>query len=396
MKRLAPLLAGALLLGSCTGSTGPLDTTAPTTAPPVTTTTTTSTTAPPTTTTTTHPALVGDLPVPPCSFDPAPEEGEVTVARDGMVFGLSYDGSTVRCLLDRVELTAELSWGPLADRLLAGDSVIMADGSRFQPIEGLPPARPEWTTPSGVRLVYVIDGNLLKSEADGTATEDVGFLATHFEVAYHPAGTHYLVDGTSEDGEYGLWLARNDASTTVLVATDEGAIISDPDWTADGQIVFAAAHDDGRHDLHRIFPASDLASYDQLDLVSTTEWLGMVAASPFNPALVAYAVGGPPGLGCGEGRRTEVVGVDLPDPLASTNSYPVGWMPDDRLVVAAYPDGCDGPIDVWVFTSGFCPGTEYGAALLVAGVEGVAERVIMPPPPPSPEDFTDLPEPAPA
>lgn len=40
------------------------------------------------------------------------------------------------------------------------------------------------------------------------------------------------------------------------------------------------------------------------------------------------------------------------------------------------------------------PGTEHGAALLVSGVKGVAERVVIPPPPP--EDFTNLPDPAPA
>jgi hypothetical protein len=395
MRRAAQVLAGVLLLGSCTASvattTTPGTTSWPTSAPPAS--TTTSTAAP---TTTTVPALVGRLPDPPCSLDPALAEGEVTVARDGLVFGLSPDGSTARCLVDEVALTAELSWGPVADRLLAGDTVILADGSRYQPIEGLPAAEPEWTTPAGVRLVYVIDGALLKSEVDGSGTDDVGFLANHFEFAYHPAGTHYLVDGTSEEGEYGMWLARNDASTTILVATDEGAILSSPDWAADGQIVFVAAHEDGRHDLHRIFPSEDLASYDQLDLVSTTEWLGWVVASPFNPVLVAYAVGGEPGGGCAEGRTTEVVGVDLPEPLASTTSLPIGWLPDDRLVVAAYPDGCEGAIDVWVFTSGFCPGTEYGAALLVSGVEGVAERVVMPPPPPSPEDFTNLPDPAPA
>jgi hypothetical protein len=320
----------------------------------------------------------------------------VTVARDGLLFGLAYDGSVVRCLVDRLAPTAEFSWGPLGDRLLAGDTVILADGSRYQPIQGLPTVEPEWTTPSGVRLVYAVAGALLKSEADGSGTDDIGFLANHLEIAYHPAGTHYLVDGTSQDGQYGLWLVRNDASATVLVATDEGAILSSPDWTADGQIVFVADHDDGRHDLHRIFPSEDLASYDQLDLVSTDEWMGRVVASPFNPALVAYAVGGRSGRGCADGRRTEVVGVDLPEPLASATSLPVGWLPDDRLVVAAYPHGCGGTVDVWVFTSGFCPGTEYGAALLVSGVEGVAERVVMPPPPPSPEDFTNLPDPAPA
>jgi len=395
MRRAALVLAGALLLGSCTGSattSTPGTTSTSSSAPPAI--TTTSTAAP--TTTTTVPALVERLPEAPCSFDPAPAEGEVTVARDGRVFGISPDGTIVRCLVDEVALTAELSWGPVADRLLAGDMVILTDGSRYQPIEGLPAAAPEWTTPTGVRLVYVIDGVLLKSQVDGSGTDDVGFLANHFEVAYHPAGTHYLVDGTSEEGEYGLWLARNDASTTVLIATDEGALLSSPDWTADGQIVFVAAHDDGSHDLHRIFPSEDLAAYDQLDLASTDDWLGHVVASPFNPVLVAYAVGGEPGGGCADGRTTEVVGVDLPEPLASATSLPVGWLPDDRLVVAAYPDGCDGAIDVWVFTSGFCPGTEYGAALLVSGVEGVAERVVMPPPPPSPEDFTNLPDPAPA
>ncbi len=328
-------------------------------------------------------------------MEPVLADGEVTIVAGDTLVGFSHDGTIGRCLADGTTGVKTLSWGPVGDRVVAGETILLADGSRHPLVATGTDTMPVWTTPTGLRIVTIVDGHPTKTEVDGSSPELIGFLEQHDALVYHPAGTHYLTTGTQPNGEYGLWLARNDGQVWVLAAADTDARLSSPGWTADGQIVFAAHHSD-RWDIHRIFLSDDGSTYEQLDLVSGPDWLGHVMASPFNPALVAYAAGGSDAAGCSSDRRARVVGIDVPEPLGSLASIPVGWLPDDRLVVAAFPSGCEGPIDVWVFTSGFCPGTEYGASFLVAGAEAVSARVAMPPPPPSPDDFSDLPDPAPA
>ncbi len=388
---LVPMLALAACSQPVTepgvGTTTEVSTTATTTTVPATTHDTTPPTAAP---------LVTSFPdVAACEFATVPETGEVVMTVGTRLFGSTFGGTTVRCLFDGVDPDSPPNWGPFGDRFLVGREAVLAGSEPFVVIDEEPTSPVEWTTPTGLRLVYASAGRLIKSEVDGTGSSDIGWLADTVEVAYHPAGTHYLVTGTDVNGVYGLWLARNDASTTILVATDVDAKITSPGWTADGEIVFVADHQ-GYFDLHRIFPSQDLGSYEQMDLVTTDQWLGHVTPSPFNPALIAFAQGGDLSPGCSEGRGAMVFGVDLPPPLTAMISLPIGWLPDDRLVIAAFPDGCGGPLDVWILTSGFCPGTEYGAALLATGVGSVSTRVTMPPPPPAPDDFSDLPDPAPA
>ncbi len=385
----------ALVIVACTGgastTTRPLPGPPPTTAPPA---TAAPTTSAPTTTVPAIEPLVGALPQGPCAMDPVLAGGEAAIVSGGLLLGLSHDGVTVRCLADGMSGVRSLAWGPVGDRVLYDSTILLADGTHH-PIAQAPDRTPSWTAPTGIRIVSIVDGQPVKTEVDGSAPELIGFLEKHDELVYHPAGTHYVTTGTQPDGEYGLWLARNDGQAWVLAAADESAVLTSPGWTADGHIVFVAHHED-RYDLHRIFRSEDGSMYEQLDLESGQKWLGQVMASPYNPALVAYAEGGADAEGCSDGRMARVSGVDLPQPLDAVTSLPIGWLPDDRLVVAVYPNGCDGLIDVWVFTSGFCPGTEYGAEFLVADAEAVSARVAMPPPPPSPDDFSNLPDPAPA
>lgn len=67
--------------------------------------------------------------------------------------------------------------------------------------------------------------------------------------------------------------------------------------------------------------------------------------------------------------------------LAEIDAYPVGWLPDQKLVVTAFPDGCDQAADVWLIHDAL-QGDSW-ASLLVTDVDASAVRAAVPDPPPA-------------
>jgi hypothetical protein len=90
-----------------------------------------------------------------------------------------------------------------------------------------------------------------------------------------------------------------------------------------------------------------------------------------------------------------VNGIDVPEPVASMTSTPVGWLSTERLLLLTYPNGCDSPADLWSFSAGFCPGSVYGVTPVISGVDAAGAREAAPIPPPPP-DFTGIIDPGPA
>jgi hypothetical protein len=324
-----------------------------------------------------------------CALDDVMPGGEATVIAKGRLYGLGADWSSPRCLLDTVEST-DVEWGPQGDRVRIGNQVhgpgLVMTIDRADELE--------WTAPSGRRIVALTADRVWKVDVGGVAETDITFLETTEEIAYHPAGTHLLAIGTDFEGQYGMWLATNQGLDQLLLAFDEGAMMSGPAWSWVGEPMFVASHPDGQWHVHRVELTAE-GTFAGPIVVETEQSIDRLTPARHDPVMLAYRLGGDAGADCVPGARAMVNGVDFPKPLADLTSTPVGWLSAERLLVLAYPDGCDAPADLWSFSAGFCPGSEYGATLIVSGIDGASAREAAPQPPPSP-DFTGIIDPAPA
>lgn len=352
----------------------------------------TSSTQPAHTTTTTPVAPlvdISDLPQGSCEIGAVPDGGEPTVLVGDRLYGLGADLETPRCLLEGV-MSSDIEWGPLADRLRVGTDVY-GTGREAQSFgDGV---ELEWTAPTGTKVVVIAGNALTKVALDGGGEENIKFLDMTNAVAYHPAGTHLLAVGTDAFGQYGLWFASNDGVNYVLMAFDEDAEIFDPTWSWLNEPLFVAGHGDGHWHIHRVELVD--GNFEGPIVFESTDPIDLLMASPYDPVMLGYRLNGEQGESCVEGSTAAVTGVDLPSPLDRFTSAPIGWLSAERLLILAYPDGCDSHAELWSFSAGFCPGSIYGAELLISGVDGAAAREAVPMAPPSP-DFTGIIEPAPA
>jgi hypothetical protein len=393
MKRVALTAIFGMAVAACTG--GGADTSSPQPGVITSTTTTsdfdtsTSTSEGSTTTTVAVSFPVFAYPAGPCVLDGPPPEGEATVLIGTRLYGLGADGLSPRCLFEESS-TTDLSWNPPGTAAIIGTTAVGAD-FEYSPPEatGL-----SWTHPTGSSVVAFTDSRLWKVAVDDGTEIDITFLARTDAVAYHPAGEHILAIGTDFNGQYGMWLATNQGTEPVLLAFDEGATLSDPAWTWLGEPIFAASHDGGTSHIHRVelTPEGD---FDGPIVVDSDLGLDMLIPSPFDPIMLAYRTAGLPGVSCVDGAHIAVSNVDVPEPLNSWTTTPIGWLPGERLLVMAYPDGCGSVGDLWSFSPGFCPGSVYGVFPVASGVDGAAARAPVPAPPPPP-DFTGVIDPAPA
>ena len=398
MRGFSSLAVLGLLVVACNGSatdtsstSRPAESPTSSTEPVATTTTVTNPTtseASPTTNTSLMPSFSGDLPDGPCAIDEVPERGEPTVLVGDRLYGLGADLATPRCLLEGLS-SSDIEWGPLTDRVRVGTSIYGA----FPTLSFGDALDLEWTAPTGSRVVVVSDGEVVKVPVDGSASENIKFLDETEEVAYHPAGTHLLAVGTDQFGQYGLWFASNDGVNFILLAFDEDAVISQAAWSWLNEPLFTANHADGSWHVHRVELVD--GSFQGPVVIETDHSIDRLMSSPFDPVMIGYRAEGEEGVGCVQGSTATVRGADLPEPLLGYTSTPVGWLSDERLLVLAYPEGCESEGELWVFTAGLCPGSTYGAELLMRGVDGAAARQAVPPAPPQP-DFTGVIDPAPA
>jgi len=374
------LLVLSLIAAACSSSEPAATTTtvAPTspatTTPPETSVATTTTSV--ATTTTVAPGLIGALPqcedaaVIPASID----DGQVSFIAGGTVYVADADGTNVQCVT-QASSDEPFLWGPAADRLVAGDAVITEDAATPAPTT----AMQTWSRPTGKALVWVDGGRLLKSNIVDIQARDLTFLARHDAVTYHPAGVEIATTGEADDGTRGVWLASNEGGDPRLIVRAEEAIVHDFTFTHDGQSAFfLAEHDDEWHvhDIFLVLPEGDPEAneFDATIRYSSAGPLSHLVVSPWDWMWAAQD------RTCGSGARVVIGDTVVPLELAEVETYPVGWLPGPRLVVAAYGDGCDGVQDLWVLDVGFDGASS--ATLLVSGVAGAAVRAAVPDPPP--------------
>ncbi len=374
----AAVLAASLVIVSCTSSGSDGTTTVPATTATVTT-TRPPTPAPTTTvasTTTVHQGLIAALPE--CedgaALAPPGITGQVSFLTGGVLYVADPNGDHVQCV-GEVSTSHPLVWGPVGDRLIAGEVVIAEGASAPFPTA----AQATWSRPTGTSLVWVDGGRLFKSASGDAQARDLTFLARHDAVTYHPAGIEIASIGEADDGTLGVWLTSNEGADPRLIVRAEEATVHEFTFTHDGVSAFFLADHDGHwhvHDIFLVLPEDDPSAneFDATIRFESSDPLSNLVVSPWG-GLWAAQEGS-----CGSGSRV-VTGEEfsLPRQLTEVEGFPVGWLPGPRLVVASYPDGCGQPADLWVVDASVDGVSSVD--LLVSGVEGAAIRAALPEPP---------------
>lgn len=400
MRRSRSVLLVVLSLGLVAAACSDSATT--TTAAESTTTTTvvatTDTSAPPSTTeprvTTTEPtttntyaevdgSLVGRPLIDPlaCGFGgpPAADTVEITFERDGFLLAAGRDGS-LRCIAP-FENQDRLVWGPAGDRLLLDTTRVTAD----EAFAGVVGTGASFTRPTGRNLVWVENGRLWKSATDGSSLRDISLLGEHVAVAYHPAGVEIATVGIDEEGRYGVWVARNDGTEAQRVVTAEEAVITELSFSESSGffLSFIAEHEDGTTHLHELtlVDAQGLAVRNEFDAsiaLETERSLSGIVANPWSDE-IAVTEGD-----CSdpEGPRARLPwGGGIPAQLRDMPTEAVAWLPNFELLLAAYPNGCDGIRELWIVGTGEGLPTFDNPELLARDVGVTAVRAALPEPP---------------
>jgi hypothetical protein len=289
---------------------------------------------------------ITDLPTMCEGFGKQPEAGQVTFVKGELIFGVSADGEGVHCIAG-VPGINPIAWGPQGDYVIdvgfTASEVISAEGRDFISGPGESPRFQGISRPEGTHTLSLgRDGSsIAKVPVDGEKLEDISFLRRHDEATYHPAGTQIAVLGETKDDVYGAWLVTNEGEdpTLVVPSVDEDEYYGLA-FSAAGDVLYYV------EDQHFTFElrALDLSTLREGVALPKSELLAkkreplIAVVSPFTDGLLAYRVGS-----CEkrfttfirQGSSTIRVGAGLGE------TQPIGWLPDDRLVLASTKDLCD-------------------------------------------------------
>ncbi|HJR44301.1 MAG TPA: hypothetical protein VJ927_01715 [Actinomycetota bacterium] len=374
MRRPAALLLVLVLVAGCDAST-PRDRAAPETSEP----------PPPSDeppSPTPGPPAVTMLPGGCAPWRGAPGLPQLTFLKDGKLLAYEPATGTVRCLEKRRAFG--LAWGPRGDRVLLAGRANGAFGASFESLVPGDNRELAWSRPTGTSVVYVTHdyARLLKQEVATDRVTDISFLEAHFDVAYHPAGTHIAVAGRNERGDVGLYLATNEGTEVQRVVRGENAeYIDGLEFSHDGRKLYFRGHHADHLDLHtvRIFTGEETgdATRDLLDGRLETIYSGDRA-----PYFTVSPFARKTHLMFSSRCRTEdgtPAGVIVGDSQSSLDQalgglQPVGWLPDDSVAFLAFGSHrCDevGEGDLYSWRDG-------AVTLVVEDVDAAAVRVRLP------------------
>jgi hypothetical protein len=261
--------------------------------------------------------------------------GEITYVHDGRLVGVAPDGRDRRCLGRLRDASAAISWAPSGDRALAGTTAVVPGGSHPS---GLPAVDQLTWSPAGRSLLAVTPtGALIRKRAGVDKPQDITFLNRHETATYHPSGRAIVSVGEGNEG-YGLYLADTDGKVLASLVEGETARHIGPlAWTENGDLVFAAQHDD-RWDLHRL----ELGGAGRLTTLASTpspnQPISDVVASVAPGAGIAWRQGD-----CADGiLATHVLqrGRSLALSPEVATARPAGWLPDGTLVLQTTGGTC--------------------------------------------------------
>ena len=294
------------------------------------------------------------------------------------MFAATPEGGGVHCVIS-VAGTNPIVWGPRADFVMdVGFSTAQVISEPGRVIIGDPDKTARFyglSRPEGTYALYTdLDSSSLAKvpTADGKL-EDISFLRRHDEALYHPAGTQLAVIGETEEGIYGVWAASNEGKKSHLLVPhrdeDEFYGLS---FSADGETLH---YMDDQHDSWELRAANLNTLKEGIALPESTLLLKndqplSIIASPFTNDLLTYREGT-----CDVGFTTFVLEGSTPRKVLGDagDTQPIGWLPDDRLVVASTEDLCnpERTLDIHVVD-------EERSVLIVEDVREAAVRAELP------------------
>jgi hypothetical protein len=337
---------GTALTIPITDNTDPTGTTGPTevTQPSGTNDTTTQSTAPVDT-------FVDVPPSGPCAFTAPVPMGEVTWVQDGQLRALA-DGATPTCLLDGVDGGSPQAWSSDAGRVLLDPSTSATASGRRSTGFDHTMAAVVLSAPKGTATIAVdpVTHRLIRHGSDG-AESDISFLAKTDEAIYHPGGTRIIAVGTDAAGNYGIWLSSNlgKEPKQVLSVADPSTPVTDLAFSADAtQLYFIHGF------VHRLTMA--VLQLDEVGQADRGE--ANLVVSTLEQGTAAWSVG--PCDSTGTVLMSSPILSQPADLRTMTGSpfvgsdvtlQPVGWLSGYRVVLAVRPSGCDGPADLWIWST---------------------------------------------
>jgi hypothetical protein len=280
-----------------------------------------------------------------CIFTAPVAGGEITWIEDGRLQRVESDGTT-RCLQDGVTSQTPTRWSATGDRVLIDPATI--DGPAGSRASGFDAANEtvSWSAPSGKAIISIDPAthHLIWHSSTSSNTQDISFLARTDEAVYHPAGKGIAAVGLAEDGTYGIWLASNRGQNPKLITRidDPTTPPTDLAFSADGLSLWF---------IHRALHVLLLQGLilDEVGVEGREE--DNLTVSTVESG-VAYTTGPCDGTGSIIAEDTDLrTAADSPFADGTTTLRPVGWLGGLRLVIAARPSGCDGPADVWIWSS---------------------------------------------
>jgi hypothetical protein len=276
-----------------------------------------------------------------------PDEAEITFAKGELLFGVSPEGDGIRCIT-AVAGVNPIFWGPQGDVVIdvgfSASEVVSESERTIISGPGKSPRYNGFSRPNGTSTLFTaLDGTrLAKVPVDGSKLTDISFLRRHDEAAFHPGGTQIAVTGETEDDDvYGVWLATNDGEDSHLVVPhrDEDEFYG-VTFSSDGATLYYVDDQHSSFELRAVnlselevglvVPKSRLVVKKRLPM--------SVMTSPFTPDLLTYRLGT-----CDDGFETVVLEGDASRRVGRRlgDTQPIGWLPDDRLVLASTKDLCD-------------------------------------------------------